>query len=128
MLATHPRNPTRGRPQKPSHHNPHTTHPPKEHTRRTRTSPPKAEIPRGTPSHKRTGTTRHLQQARPRGLGPTHQRHPITPTIPQIGPPQKTHLKQELPQAPHHMYPQQTSRTETAATHRNQPPKKPQQT
>ena len=113
------------------HQRPTTTHTQTAHQKSThdgrRTSPPKAEISRGTPSRKRTGTTRHLQQACPRGLGLTHQRHPITPTIPQIGP-LKNHLKQERPQAPHHIYPQQTNRAQTAAIHRNQPPKKPQQT
>ena len=43
------------------------------------TSPPKAEIARGTPSRK--STTGHLQQTCPKGVGLTCQRHPITPTI-----------------------------------------------
>ena len=59
-----------------------------------RTSPPKAEIARGTPS--RNSTTRHLQQACPKGVGLTCQRHPITPTILQ-NVPQNTHLEQERP-------------------------------
>ena len=46
-----------------------------------RASPPKAAIIRGTPS--RNSTTKHLQQARPKGVGLTCQRHPITPTISQ---------------------------------------------
>ena len=63
-----------------------TTHTQPAHQKRTydgcSRSLPKVEIPRGTPSQKRTGT-RHLQQACPKGLGLIHQRHPITPTIPQ---------------------------------------------
>ena len=46
-----------------------------------RTSPPKGETARGTPSRK--STTRHLQQARPKGVELTCQRHSITPTISQ---------------------------------------------
>ena len=61
-----------------------------------------------------TGTTRHLQQACPKGLGLTYQRHPITPTLPQtasLPPPppkkttKKTYPKQERPQASHYMDP-----------------------
>ena len=47
--------------------------------------------PGETPSQKMTGTTRHLQQACPKGRL-THQRHPITPTLSQTAfpPPKKT--------------------------------------
>ena len=55
-----------------------------------RTPPSKAEISRGTPSQKTTGTTGHLQQACPKGLGLAHLRHPILPTFPQTTSLQKT--------------------------------------
>ena len=73
------------------------THTQLSHQKRTydgcRTSPPKAEITRGTPSQKRTDTTRHLPHSCPKGLGLTCQRHLITPTIPQ-NVSQKPYLKQ----------------------------------
>ena len=52
--------------------------------------------PRETPSQKMTGTTRHLQQACPKGLGLTYQRHPNTPTLPQTAsPPKKNNKKNQ---------------------------------
>ena len=84
--------------------------------------------PRETPSQKMTATTRHLQQACPKGLGLTYQRHPITSTLPQTASPhtkknnkkqKKPYPKQERPQASHYMDPQQTICTQTADT---QPP------
>ena len=80
---------------------------------------PRQKSPEETSSQQMTGTTRHLQQACPKGLGLTHQKHPITPTLPP--PPKKKQLypKQERAQALHHMDPQQTSCTQTGDT---QPP------
>ena len=63
-----------------------TTHTQHAHQKSTqngcRTFSPRAEIARGTPSRKRTDTTRHLQQACPKDVGLTCQRNLVTPTIP----------------------------------------------
>ena len=73
-----------------------------------------------------TDTTRHLQQACPKGLGLIYQRHSIKPTLPQTAPPPpkqtrtKPYPKQERPQASHYMDSQQTSCTQTADTQPSQ--------
>ena len=90
---------------------------------------PRQKSPGETPSQKTTGTTRHLQQACPKGLGLTHQRHLITPTLPQTASPRKLCPKQERPK--HHITwtpSRPAALKQQTPSHHNQPPKKPQQT
>ena len=95
------------------------TCPPKSTHNGCRASPPKTEIVRGTPSRK--STTRHLQQARPKGVALPRQRHPITPTISQ----------KCSPRNPPRAVTTISTTTHTpsrSAVHKQQPPTQPQST
>ena len=78
----------------------------------------------------------HLQQACPKGLGLTYQRHPITPTLPQTASPaqKKKQTKNLIPNRndPKHHITWTPSRPsahkQQSPNHHNWPPRKPQET
>ena len=105
--------PFRGLPQKSGGHNPHTTCPPKEHAQRMQDIHTQGRDCQGNTQLKEYNKT--SQQARPKGVGLTCQRHPITPTISQKCSPKNPPRAGTAISTTSHV-PQQITSARTAAT------------